>query len=271
MTTETQSDFARATAVTGRQDSTFATDLDGAWTVAGAVNGGYLLSVIGRALSVTVPEFPDPLVISAYYLGRSDPGPAEVATRVIRAGRSSATLGADLSQAGAPTITALATFGNLGALPDDVATSATHPDLPAPEDCMSIADGPREYLDLAPIASRFDMRFDSATAGFATGAPTGRGLLQGWIRHSDGADADPLALLTFLDAFPPAMFDLGRFGWAPTMELTAHVRAIPAPGWIAVKVETRDVAGGMFEEDCELWDSTGRLVAQSRQLARQPR
>ncbi len=115
------------------------------------------------------------------------------------------------------------------------------------------------------------MRLDPATAGFAAGKPSGRGLLQGWIRLGDGADADPLALLAFLDAFPPVMFDLGRFGWSPTMELTAHVRALPAPGWIAVKVETRNIAGGMFEEDCELWDSTGRLVAQSRQLARQPR
>ena len=55
------------------------------------------------------------------------------------------------------------------------------------------------------------------------------------------------------------------------MELTAHVRALPAPGWISARLSTRNIAGGMFEEDCELWDSAGRLVAQSRQLARQPR
>jgi hypothetical protein len=66
-------------------------------------------------------------------------------------------------------------------------------------------------------------------------------------------------------------FDLGRMGWAPTMELTAHVRAVPAPGWLVVRHETRNLAGGMFEEDCEVWDSAGRLVAQSRQLARVPR
>ncbi len=31
------------------------------------------------------------------------------------------------------------------------------------------------------------------------------------------------------------------------------------------------LAGGLFEEDCEVWDSAGRLVGQARQLARQPR
>ncbi len=50
-----------------------------------------------------------------------------------------------------------------------------------------------------------------------------------------------------------------------------HVRAVPAPGWLKVSHRTRNVAGGMFEEDCEVWDSSGRLVAQSRQLAMQPR
>jgi hypothetical protein len=74
-----------------------------------------------------------------------------------------------------------------------------------------------------------------------------------------------------VDALPPVTFDLGMPGWAPTLELTAHVRARPAPGWLKVRHATRNLAGGMFEEDCEVWDSTGRLVAQSRQLARQPR
>ena len=59
------------------------------------------------------------------------------------------------------------------------------------------------------------------------------------------------------DALPPVTFDLGRPGWAPTLELTVHVRAVPAPGWLKVSHRTRNVAGGMFEEDCEVWDSVG--------------
>ena len=80
-----------------------------------------------------------------------------------------------------------------------------------------------------------------------------------------------LTLLLAVDAMPPTMFELGLMGWAPTLELTAHVRARPAPGWLRLRHETWNFAGGMFEEDCEVWDSSGRLVAQSRQLARQPR
>lgn len=118
---------------------------------------------------------------------------------------------------------------------------------------------------------RFDMRFDPACAGWMRGEPSGRGVLQAWFRLADEREPDPISLLTVVDALPPVTFDLGRMGWAPTMELTAHVRALPAPGWLVVRHETRNIAGGMFEEDCEVWDSAGRLVAQSRQLARVPR
>jgi hypothetical protein len=50
-----------------------------------------------------------------------------------------------------------------------------------------------------------------------------------------------------------------------------HVRVAPAAGWLRVVHSSRNVAGGLLEEDAEVWDSAGRLVAQSRQLARVPR
>ena len=95
--------------------------------------------------------------------------------------------------------------------------------------------------------------------------------MQGWLRTADGRDPDPMLLLLAVDALPPVTFDLGYTGWTPTLELTAHVRARPAPGWLRVRISTRNPAGGLLEEDAEVWDSAGRLVAQSRQLAAVPR
>jgi len=59
--------------------------------------------------------------------------------------------------------------------------------------------------------------------------------------------------------------------WTPTIELTAHVRARPEPGWLRCRFATHFVTGGFLEEDGEIWDGADRLVAQSRQLALVPR
>ena len=80
-----------------------------------------------------------------------------------------------------------------------------------------------------------------------------------------------LALLCAVDAFPPTAFNARLpVAWTPTVELTAHVRANPAPGWLRCRFSTRFVTAGFLEEDGEVWDSTGRLVGQSRQLALVP-
>ena len=63
--------------------------------------------------------------------------------------------------------------------------------------------------------------------------------------------------------------EIGEPG-SSTVELTVHVRARPAPGWLACRVATRYVTSGYHEEDFEIWDSGGTLVAQSRQLALLP-
>jgi Acyl-CoA thioesterase C-terminal domain/Acyl-CoA thioesterase N-terminal domain len=253
--------------------------LDAGWQIGGGVNGGLLLSLVGTALRETLADGPhvDPVSVSAYYLAASVPGPATIRTDVVRAGRSMTSLQCSLVQPDGDgreveRLRALATYGDLAALPDDVRTTASPPDLPPVEECFSTADAPpTDVMAQTGFLDRIDLRMDPSCVGWAVGKPSGRGLLQGWLRMADGREPDSLSLLLAADAFPPVAFDLGMVGWSPTLELTVHVRARPAPGWLRVRVTTVNVAGGMLKEDCEVWDSADRLVAQSRQLARLPR
>lgn len=285
MTEQTTYEFDRGIAVTRLGGGDYAADLDPGWLVGGGVNGGYSLAVIGNAVRDRLTEtgHVDPFSVSAHYLSATAPGPAVVETRVVRTGRRFSTIAATLVQdvdgARMPRITALATYGDLDSAHDastDAAAAALHlalpvPDLPPREECVRSSDAPEDVKRMAPLLDRFGTLLDPATAMWAIGKPSRQGVIQGWFELADHRPLDPIALLMVVDALPPVTFDLGMPGWAPTLELTAHVRARPAPGWAVVRHCTRTVAGGMFEEDCEVWDSTGRLVAQSRQLALQPR
>jgi hypothetical protein len=95
-----------------------------------------------------------------------------------------------------------------------------------------------------------------------------RAELRGWSRFADGREPDALSLLYSNDAIPPATFLIGSTGWVPTLQMSAYVRARPAPGWLGIKMTANLVADGMVDETCVLWDSTGQVVAQATQLAR---
>jgi hypothetical protein len=278
-------EFDRDTAVTALPDGRFSAVLEPGWSVGGGLNGGYLLAVIGHAVRARLQDsgHVDPFSVSAHYLSASVAGPASVETEVLRTGGRFSTVAATLVQhvdgVRVPRISTLATYGDLEAAHDagtDAAAAALHlalpvPDLPPREECVLASDAPEDVKKVAPLIDRFGTLLDPATAMWAVGRPSRNGLIQGWFELADHRPLDPIALLMVVDALPPVTFDLGMPGWAPTLELTVHVRARPAPGWAVVRHATRTVAGGLFEEDCEVWDSTGRLVAQSRQLALQPR
>jgi acyl-CoA thioesterase len=266
----------RGIAVSATGAGEYAGHLDPGWVVGGGVNGGYVLAVVGNAIRADLEGLgqPDPLSASAYYLTPSRPGPARVRVRRLRAGRRRTTVAASLVQDEdgheVERVSVLAVYGDLEGV-DDVERQPSPPALPPVEECVEASFAPEEVRRIAPLLERFGTRLDPAYAGWAVGQPSGSGVVQGWFRLVDDRPLDPVALLMVVDALPPVTFDLGRPGWAPTLELTAHVRARPAPGWAVVRHETRTVAGGQFEEDCAVWDSTGRLVAQSRQLALLPR
>ena len=109
---------------------------------------------------------------------------------------------------------------------------------------------------------------DPATTGWRRGEPSGIPEMRGYFGLRDQRDPDAYLLAVAVDALPPVVFGLGALGWAPTVELTWHMRAVPAPGPLQVVARCRHVSGGWFDGEAEVWDAAGRLVAQGRQLAR---
>lgn len=140
------SEFDRDTAVVRREPGVYDIDLSAGWTILGAVNGGYLLAVLGRALGDALPH-PDPFTVSAHYLTASRPGPAVIRTETVRTGRTLSTGQASLFQYDdegneVERIRVLASYGDLAGLPDDVRTTAKPPAIPPYEQCFGPADGP---------------------------------------------------------------------------------------------------------------------------------
>ena len=264
--------FDVATAVTAGKGGALSAVLDPGWDVGGGVlNGGYLLAVAARAAVLDSPH-PHPVALSAGFLRAAAPGAAELTVTPGPAGRTVAHSAVVLADGAGPALTVQATTATLGTGPAELAVPA--PPVPPVADCLSVA----EHAHLAPagvpvpgLSRRIETRIDPATAGWALGQPSGEAVIRAWVRFTDGREPDPLALVTFADALPPTCWALGRFGWAPTVQLQVLVRALPAPGWCLVEARTGEIAGGWLDEEYRIWDSTGRLVAQSRQLARAPR
>ena len=102
-------------------------------------------------------------------------------------------------------------------------------------------------------------------------APTARPpVIQMWARPR-GVAPDALFALMCGDLSAPVTFAVERTGWAPTIQLTAFLRGLPADGWLRVIVHLRgDRAGLVRRGPHSSSTSLGRIVAQSRQLAMVP-
>jgi len=259
--------FEVATAILRTAEGRYQAEVDPQWSIGTKPNGGYLMAMLARAaVDAAGPDHPHPTAVSAHYLAAPPAGPAELHVETLRVGRSAAQLRASLHSGGRRCVEALVTCGPLpDALTpwwDGVPIVALPPD----EECVRLnADDSRLSVALLDVVSE---RVDPACLGFAVGRPSGQGEIRGWVRPADGTAPDPLFLLVAADCLPPATFELGLVGsWVPTIEMTVYLRAVPAPGPLRVRLKVRLVAAGRVDEECDVWDSTGALVATGRQLA----
>ncbi|MBB3036673.1 thioesterase family protein [Hoyosella altamirensis] len=265
------SEFARATLPKRNDRDRYGVTLDGQWSIGDKLHGGYLLAVVARAAAARADEakpdaHPDVSAISATYVQPPEPGAAEVVTELLRSGRSATQVQARLVQGGATCVSALMTFGALGA-DDPYWTSSAPVDLPPRERCVRIpveSPGVDTRLSLMGMVEQY---IDPAALGFAIGEPSRRGFVGTWVSLADGTAWDPFSMLIALDPSPPVSLEMGIPGWAPTLQLTAFVRRHPAPGPLQVHTSSAEISDDRMDETTTVWDSEGRVVGQAVQLA----
>lgn len=243
----------------------FAADVDTEWTIGGKPNGGYLLALLGRA-AVWVGEHDHVIAASAHYLRSPDPGPVDVEAEVLRSGRTASQVRARMSQGSSPCVEALVTTSRLDGSTKPYWSHGVPggPEVPI-DQCELVVPGDIELR--VAIMEQVDVRIEPRSAGFMRGEPSGAGELRGWLSLPDGESFDAVSLLYAVDSFPPATLDVEMAGWVPTLEMTAYVRALPAPGPVRILQKAHLIEDGRVDETCFVWDSTGRLVAQGTQLA----
>jgi acyl-CoA thioesterase len=255
---------------TGNQQH-WQTTLGEGWSIGDKPNGGYVLGSVAKVIAGAITHAErdsthvHPLTITGHYLRPSEPGPADVAVEIVRVGRTFTTARAVLTQGGKDRLHVLATFGNVGDQRGPTRQSATPPELPPIEQCPS-RDESDGFPNGSTMGTNVSVRLHPET-GWLHGKRTDIGETRAWVSFADECPIDPYALVFFTDALPPTVFELlPERSWVPTIELTVQVRALPAPGPLRAVMRTRHMIDGRFEEDGELWDSTGCLVALSRQL-----
>jgi acyl-CoA thioesterase len=253
--------FDRATRIDETPDGRWRAEISPTWNIFGVPNGGYLATVGLAGVARIVPH-PDLLSVSAYYPSKADMGEAIIRSETIRIGKRVSTAVARVEQDGEVRVQLTAMYSDLSLAHGPTNISEQRPVIPPPDECVR-AEGP-----VAPdFVRQFDMRLTPDSAGWATGHPSGRAVMSGWVRFIDDRPADPASLPLFADCLAPAVFNLEQPARTPTFELTVHVRARPVPGWLQLRFMTRYLLNGFLEEDGEIWDEAGTIVALSRQLA----
>ena len=258
--------FETETAVTKTAPGVYETDISERWWVVRGPHGGYLASILLRALIDTIDD-PErhPRSLTVHYAAPPAAGAARVETEIVRGGSSLTTLSARLVQSDETVAVALAAFSKPWGGFD-------YTDAVMPESLPPDQGFPIHNVDTVPeFVRRFHMM---ATMGEPPMSGASEARLGGWIRIADPVIADAVVVATLMDAWMPVVFPVATEPIvAPTIDLTIHFRApLPHPGaqpddhYLGV-FWSHLARDGFFEEDGELWSKDGVLLAQSRQLA----
>jgi acyl-CoA thioesterase len=254
--------FTQDTTVTYIDGTGHITISDG-WSIGDKPNGGYLVAIMLNAMQQRAQQ-PDPISVTTHFSRPTSEGlAATIEVEVIRTGRTTSLVTAVLYQDGKERIRSTAVFGDLTTAGPDHEIVIEPPTIAPFNDCVPRM-GNLQGVEISML-DQLEVRIDpsQSVAGGGTEAA-----VTAWVQLRDGSEPDVITAAMFSDALPPAIFTtLGQVGWVPTIELTVQVRRRPAPGPMLAELACRDLSNGLMIEDAKVWDTTGALCVQARQLA----
>ncbi|HEV7849888.1 MAG TPA: thioesterase family protein [Mycobacterium sp.] len=210
-----------------------------------------------------------PIAISGNYLWAPDPGPMRVTTTVRKRGRRVSLIDVELSQGERTAVRAAVTMGEPEHhVPPLLSVNPVVPLMtPEPPPGLEPIGPGHPMAAVVNLAHGCDIRPSLTT--MEPRADGGPPVIEYWVRPK-GVAPDPLFALLCGDVSAPVTFGVNRFGWAPTVQLTAFLRTLPADGWLRIICTTVQIGQDWFDEDHIVVDCEGHIVVQSRQLAMVP-
>jgi hypothetical protein len=261
-------------------DHGFEGNLNEHWTIGPKIHGGVMLALCAKAAreaygpgglersdsGIGTGNF-EPVAVSADFLSAPDPGSVQLITTVRKRGRRIGLVDVELDQGDRTCARAVVTLGEPEHLAEPLLSANPVTPLMAaepPPDVEPIGPG-HPAAAINNLARGCDIRPALDESYTEAGAP----VFKIWVRPKDGP-VDVLFALMCGDISVPACYAVNRRGWAPTVQLTAYLRGLPADGWLRVVCTTAQIGQDWFDEDHTVVDSTGRIIVQTRQLALVP-
>ncbi|MCZ6831333.1 MAG: thioesterase family protein [Gammaproteobacteria bacterium] len=255
-------EFDRDTAVEQLAADHWRGEIRPGWRIGTVPNGGYVLAIAGRVLSRALTH-PDPLTVHILYTAPTQLGPIDCLVDPLRVGGSTSHAALTMRQEGEVKAHVTASYTDIGRLQGESWQSSEKPVITPYEQCRPMREHGVE------LRQRVNQCYATGGEVFRRGEPDGSGCFNGWLGFADGREPDLLALLLFADAMAPPIFTVyGALQWVPTLELSVSVRGHPVAGPLQARFRCRYLTRGVVEEDGELWDSSGQLVALSRQTSK---
>jgi len=266
--------FQEALKLKSTENNTFSVNPDTNYFVGNTPHGGYLMALMHKALTTILPHS-TAISSSVQYLDRINAEPFDLDVEIFKISKGSSSGIVRLKQENKTCTTFTGTCS-------DFEHMKGYDDLQKPLPDIFNQSDKKDYVKMNydKISKGFTPAFikqleclihpDHAwwNRGPETQISNNEARCSAFL-EMEGGTPDQFCLSFYSDILPPVVSNkYGPLGWIPTITLTTHIRQMPTTSEVYADFKASDINKGYFEQDCNIWDLNGNLVASSRQLTR---